>query len=168
VEAVRLPDVEGLIFSLSRLADRVEDLPLRADLPTNFADRKESLDEAEPGLDRLWLALKRTLLGLVRVERRDAPVEPALSAAERLLSRRQLELELELAKAAVLRGQQEVFRGSLMGASDLLRRDFDANSAEVEGALALLRDMAELELQPPRPDISGSLSLLRSLKTGSD
>ena len=47
VEAVRLPDVEGLIFSLSRLADRVDDLPLRADLPTNFADRKESLDEAE-------------------------------------------------------------------------------------------------------------------------
>lgn len=168
VEAVRLPDVEGLIFSLSRLADRVDDLPLRADLPTNFADRKESLDEAEPGLDRLWLAVKRTLLGLVRVERRDEPVEPALSAAERLLSRRQLELELELAKAAVLRGQQEVFRGGLMSASELLRRDFDADSAEVEGALALLRDMAELELQPPRPDISGSLSLLRSLKARSN
>jgi hypothetical protein len=47
---------------------------------------------------------------------------------------------------------------------DLLQKDFDTDSAEVDGALALLRGMRELEIEPPRPDISGSLSLLRSLK----
>jgi uroporphyrin-III C-methyltransferase len=164
LRGVRLPDIEGLIFSLDRLAARVDDLPLRADPPTSFADRKESLDDAEPGLGRLWLALQRTLLGLVRVERRDAPVEQALSAAERLLSRRQLELELELAQTAALRDADQAFESSLGSAIDLLQRDFDVDSAEVEGALALLREMRELEIAPRRPDIGGSLNLLRGLK----
>jgi uncharacterized protein HemX len=164
LRAVRLPDVEGLIFSLSRLASRADELPLRAEAPTRFADRAASLDAAEPGFDRLWLAFKQTLLGLVRVERRDAPVEQALSAAERMLARRQLELTLELAQAAALRSEPQVFEASLASAMDLLQKDFDTDSAEVDGALALLRGMRELDIEPPRPDISGSLSLLRSLK----
>jgi uroporphyrin-III C-methyltransferase len=163
LRGVRLPDVEGLVFSLGRLASRADELPLRADPPARFADRAATLDEAEPGVDRLWLAFKRTLLGLVRVERRDAPVEQALSAAERMLARRQLELELQLAQAAALRTQPQAFKASLTTAMDLLQKDFDPETAEVEGALALLRGMRELELEPQRPDIGGSLTLLRSL-----
>jgi uroporphyrin-III C-methyltransferase len=165
LRAVRLPDIEGLIFSLDRLAERADELPLRTDPPANFADRKEeTVDDAEPGLGRLWLAVQRTLLGLVRVERRDAPVEQALSAAERLLSRRQLELELELAQIAALRGADEAFESSVGSAIDLLQRDFDVDSAEIEGALALLREMRAVEIAPQQPDIGGSLNLLRGLK----
>jgi uncharacterized protein HemX len=168
LRSVRLPDVEGLVFSLGRLAGRAEELPLRAELPVNYADRAEALEDAEPGLGRLWLSLRRTLLGLVRIERRDEPVAQALSAAERQLRRRQLEVELELARIAALRGQPQVFQSSLQAAIRLLREDFDADSAEVEGALALLSEMLELELEPPRPDISGSLALLRGLETRSE
>ena len=168
LRSVRLPDLEGLVFSLGRLAGRVDELPLRADLPVNFTDRADTLDEAEPGLGRLWLGLKRALLGLVRFERREQPVAQALSAAERLLSRRQLALELELARVAALRIQPEAFRISLEAARDLLRRDFATDSAEVEGALALLNGMLGLNIAPDRPDISESLKLLRSLEAGSN
>lgn len=164
LRGVRLPDVEGLVFSLGRLAGRADELPLRADPPTRFADRAAPLAEAEPGLGRLWLTFKSALLGLVRIERRDAPVEQALSVAEGLLARRQLELTLELAQAAALRGRAQAFRASLTDAMELLQKDFAADAAEVEGALALLRGMRDLELAPQRPDISGSLALLRSLK----
>ena len=166
LRGVRLPDIEGLVFSLGRLAGRAAELPMRADPPTNFANGAKSLDEAEPGIGRLWLALKRTLLGLVRVERRDEPVAQALSAAERLVSRRRLEVELELARVAVLRVQPQVLQSSLTSAIDLLRRDFDADSAEVEGALTFLNEMREVDIQPRRPDISGSLNQLRELEAG--
>ncbi len=167
LRSVRLPDVEGLVFSLGRLTSRIDELPLRADLPTNFADEK-AVEDAEPGLSRLWLSLKSALLGLVRIERREQPVAEAMSAAERLLARRQLALELELARIAALRAQPEAFQSSLKSAQDLLQRDFAADSAEVEGARALLEGMLELSLTPERPDISRSLNLLRTLQIGSD
>jgi uncharacterized protein HemX len=165
VRSVRLPDVEGLVFSLGRLAARADDLPLRADLPANFKDRAEQLD-AEPGFDRMWLALKSTLLGIVRIERRDTPVEHALSSAERMLGRRQLELELTVAQTAVLRTEPQAFKASVGAAIDLLQRDFDVRSADVDGALALLKEMRDVEVEPRRPDISGSLNLLRTIKAG--
>ncbi|HET8698390.1 MAG TPA: uroporphyrinogen-III C-methyltransferase [Gammaproteobacteria bacterium] len=166
VRGVRLPDVEGLVFSLGRLAARADELPLKADLPTSFKDRAEPPDDAEPGFERMWLALKRTLLGIVRVERRDTPVEHALSAAERLLGRRQLEVELTVAQTAVLRGEPQVFKTAVGTAIDLLQRDFDAQSSAVDGGLALLKEMRDMDIAPRRPDLSGSLNLLRSIQAG--
>lgn len=166
VRSVRLPDVEGLVFSLGRLAARADDLPLRADPPANFKDSAAQLDDAEPGLERMWRALKSTLLGIVRIERRDTPVEQALSAAERMLARRQLELELTVAQTAVLRSQPQAFKASVGAAIDLVQRDFDVKTADVDGALALLKEMREVEVEPRRPDISGSLGLLRKIQNG--
>ena len=161
LRGVRLPDVEGMLFSLGRLATRARDLPMRADAPA--ARPAAAVDEAEPGFGRLWVAIKNMLLGLVRVERRDEPVAHALSAAERELGRRELEIELEIARTAALRGEQEALRSALDGAIALLQRDFDTDSGEVEGALALLREVRGLDVNPQRPDISGSLVKLREL-----
>jgi uncharacterized protein HemX len=166
LRSVRLPDIEGLVFSLGRLAARAHDLPTRADLPANYPSAGAAGDEAEPGLERLWIAIKRTLLGLVHVERRDEPVAEALSAAERELGRRQFELELEIARTAALRAQPQPFQGALDRAIAILERDFDTNAAEVDGALALLREMRALDIDPKRPDISESLNQLRALAAG--
>jgi uroporphyrin-3 C-methyltransferase len=98
----------------------------------------------------------------VRVERRDEPVPQVLSAAERALSRRQLEVELELARIAALRGDEQAFLSGLETAIEILRRDFDGATADVEGALALLGELRSFDIDPELPDISGSLNLLRA------
>jgi uroporphyrin-3 C-methyltransferase len=166
LRSMRLPDIEGIVFSLGRLAARAVELPLRADLPPNLSQEPDAALDAEPGLGRLWLAVKGTFLDLVRIERRDDPVPQALSAAERLLARRQLQLELELARIAALRADSNAFGSGLETAIMILRRDFDAASVEVEGALALLGELRSFEVDPERPDIGGSLSLLRELRSG--
>jgi uroporphyrin-3 C-methyltransferase len=165
LRSLRLPDVEGIVFSLGRLAGRADDLPLRADLPPSLgADADPALD-AEPGLGRLWLAIKGALLDIVRIERRDDPVPQALSAAERALARRQLEIELELARIAALRADAQAFMSGLEAAIALLRRDFDTATVDVEGALALLGELRSFEIDPQRPDISRSLNLLREQRS---
>ena len=161
LRSLRLPDVEGIVFSLGRLASRVDELPLRADLPPNLAPETDPALEAEPGLGRLWLAIKGTLLDLVRIERRDDPVPQALSAAERVLARRRLEIELELARIAALRADQQAFTSGLETAIELLRSDFDAAAPDVEGARALLVGLRSFDVDPAPPDISRSLNLLR-------
>lgn len=165
LRSLRLPDIEGIVFSLGRLATRADELPLNADAPQSLADGEaESLD-AEPGLGRLWLAIKSTLLDLVRVERRDEPVPQVLSAAERALSRRQFEMELELARIAALRGDEQAFRSGLDLAVAILDRDFDGDAAEVEGARTLLTELRGFDVDPDLPNISRSLTLLRELRT---
>jgi uncharacterized protein HemX len=166
VRSVRLPDTEGIVFSLGRLAGRVDALPLRADLPAGLHGDEAEGPEPEPGLARLWFSIKRTLLGLVRVERRDDPVPAALSAAERVLVRQQFAVELELARIAVLRGQAEAFQSSLDRALEILEHSFSADSGDVDGAAILLREMRGLAIDPPRPAIGGSLNLLRGQSTG--
>lgn len=166
LNSLRLPDIEGIVFGLGRLASRADELPLRADLPSSLAGEPDPALEAEPGLGRLWVAIKGTLLDLVRIERRDDPVPQALSAAERQLARRQLEVELELARIAALRGDEQAFLSGLETASAILERDFDAAAADVEGALALLRELRNFDIDPERPDVSNSLNLLRAQRTG--
>jgi uroporphyrin-3 C-methyltransferase len=161
LRALRLPDIEGIVFTLGRLAARAGSLPLRADLPQSLAGESAAALDAEPGLGRLWLAIKGTLLDLVRIERRDDPVPQALSAAERALARRQLELELELARVAALRFDEQAFRNGLETAIAVLNRDFDTASADVDGALALLGELRAFDIDPARPDIGASLRLLR-------
>jgi uroporphyrin-3 C-methyltransferase len=162
LRGMRVPDIEGIVFSVGRLASRADDLPLRADPPSALAGEPDAALDAEPGLGRLWQAIKRTLLDFVRIERRDDPVPQALSAAERALARRQLQIELELARVAALRADQQAFTSALESAARLLRRDFDAAAADVLGALALLEELRRSDIAPARPDISGSLSLLRA------
>jgi uroporphyrin-III C-methyltransferase len=161
LRSLRLPDVEGIVFSLGRLASRADELPLRADLPPNLRPETDLALDAEPGLGRLWLAIKGTLLDLVRIERRDDPVPQALSAAERALARRRLEIELELARIAALRADEQAFTSGLETAIAILKSDFDTAAADVEGALSLLGELRTFDIDPDAPDISRSLNLLR-------
>ena len=165
LRSLRLPDIEGVVFNLGKLAARAEELPLRADLPLNLSERNSETLAAEPGFSRLWLAVKGTLLDLVRVEKRDEPVPHVLSAAERALSRRQFELELELARIAALRGDEQAFRSGIDVAVAILERDFDRDASEVEGARTLLREVRAADIDPDFPVISGSLNMLRELRT---
>jgi uroporphyrin-3 C-methyltransferase len=163
LRAVRLPDVEGLSFGLSRLAQGSRTLPMRSTLPSNFETDGAVPAEDVTGLARIWLSLKNAVAGMVSIERRDDSAVQPLSADERALVRQRLELELDLARLGLVRGRQETFQQSIAIAKALLERRFDTAEVAVESAIALLDQMAGLDVAPARPDISGSLGLLRGL-----
>jgi uncharacterized protein HemX len=166
LRAVSLPDIEGLAFSLGRLEERVAELPLRSAAQGGAAREHDPLEDAEPGLGRLWLSFKQALASLVRVERRDEPVARLLSIEEARLVRKQLELELKLARMAALGTESQAFHASLGAALELLQREFDTAAAEIEGARVLLEQMRTLDIAPAKPDISRSLNLLRAIPAG--
>ena len=158
-----LVDVEGLSHTLARLADRVDQLPMGPAAPGRLTDEPPRIEDAETGWRRAWLSVLRALSGMIEIERSDASASPALTAREQLLIRRQLVLELELARLGLLRNQTQVFHSSLELAGTLLAEYFDGSEPPVRSAAALIEDMMQLEIDPPRPDIGGSLSLLRGL-----
>jgi uroporphyrin-III C-methyltransferase len=166
LRTVEQPDVDGIVRALGGLADTVDDLPLRAGLPSELPQAGAEPEDAEAGLSRLWGSVRRAAQGIVSIERRDTPVERALSAEERVLVRRQLGLALEFARLAAARQQPQAFNDGLRSARTLLEREFERDAAAVRGALELLDRLGALTLAPQRPDISESLALLRRLGAG--
>jgi uncharacterized protein HemX len=167
LRSASLPDIEGLAFALGRLEQQAAGLPLRFGSPARAAEPAAAVD-VEPGVGRRWQSIGEALASIIRVEQRDEPVAHVLSVEEGRLVRKQLELELKLARMAALSGEAQAFEASLATASDLLRREFDAAAPDVEGALVLLEQMRALDIAPPKPDITRSLALLRAIPAGGD
>ena len=163
LRSTELVDVEGLSHTLGRLAARVDELPMGPAAPGNLIAEPQGLEDVESGWNRVWLSIRGAISGMISVERRDASESPALTAREQSLIRRQVELELQMARLGLLRDQDQTFRAGVETAGDLLTRHFDVSEQAVQGAVTLLEDMAQLNIAPARPDISGSLSLLREL-----
>ena len=163
LRSAELLDVEGLSYTLGRLAARVDELPMGPAAPGNLIAEPQGLEDVESGWNRVWLSIKGAISGMISVERSDASDTPAVTAREQSLIRRQLELELEMARLGLLRNQDQVFRAGVETAGGLLTRHFDDSQQAVQSAVALLEEMVQLDIEPERPDISGSLSLLREL-----
>ena len=168
LRAVSLPDVEGLSLTVGSLARRIDTMPLASLPPDVYDQARADPDDVEPGLQRAWASLKSALKGMISIERRDAPVTRTLSSNEARLIRRTLELELSAARLALLREQGEPYRQGLTSAKDGLQRYFDTADSQVVSALALLEELLTMDIQPVRPDISGSLTLLRQLSGQAD
>jgi uncharacterized protein HemX len=168
LRSASLPDIEGLAFALGRLEQQAAGLPLRFVSSAGAAAEPAAADDVEPGLGRLWQSIGDALAGIIRIEQRDEPVAHMLSVEEGRLVRKQLELELKLARMAALGAEPQAFETSLGTASDLMRREFDTAAPDVEGALVLLEQMRSLDIAPPKPDITRSLALLRAIPAGGD
>jgi len=166
LESVNRPDLERVVFELASLADRVEGLPLRA--VGGAAADEPPLDDVEPGLGRLVASVRQALGSLVTIERRDDAEARVASAERRALAHRELRTELSLARAGALQSDAAAYAASLRAAQGLLERDFDIAHPGVRAAAALVEELAAVDISPPRPDISRSLSLLRNLDSGSD
>jgi uncharacterized protein HemX len=162
LRAVPVPDLERHAADLGGLIARAPELPMRAAAPENFAAADESLDDVEPGLGRLWARTRGAVTSMVRVERAEEPVGPLLTEAERQIARRQLTLELQLARTAVIERRQGALRASLVAADAILNRDFDRSAPAIVETRRLLAELMQVVLDPPLPDIGDSLTLLRN------
>jgi uroporphyrin-3 C-methyltransferase len=160
LKAVPRPDTEGIVLSLGSLADSLQSLPLRVTVPTGFRAAPERPAEPLTGFARALAAARAALASLVSVRRVDDPVSPLLPEAERTVLIRSLDLELQLARLAIMRGDAGMYRRSVTAASERLQENFDVTSADVQGAIETLATLATAELPEELPDISGSLSAL--------
>jgi len=158
-------DREGLYLQLNALSEQLVSLPLIApELRESDKVTVDATDVAEDGWrGRLLQGFYRALDGvgeLIRVRRRDAPIEPLLSPEEDQFLRHNLGMMLEQAQLALLREEQAVYQASLVKAQRWLGDYFELN----EGADRLVEQLSQLEQQnvvQQLPDISGGLEALR-------
>ena len=171
LRSTQMVDREGLYLQLGALSEQLVNLPLMAP----ELDEEELVDvEAEVTEDengsiseewrgRLFQSFNSALESasdLIRVRRRDAPLEPLPSVEEDQQLRHNLAILLEQAQMALLREEQAIYQASLEKAQVWLNNYFELN----ESAIPLVEQLALLEQEnvvQQLPDISEGLEVLR-------
>ncbi len=170
LEGVPRLDLAGLAARVDALAGRMEELPLaRRYLPPEplqapAAGLEERPLGEGPWWEQAWNRVKETLQSLVVVRYNEQPVAPLLAPDQVAALRQALMLELEVARAALVRGDQPLFRAALERASKLVNRYFEAESPATQAVVAALQELAAMEITVTYPDLSESLRLLRAVK----
>jgi uroporphyrin-3 C-methyltransferase len=159
LNAVPRPDTEGIMLTLASIARSLDTLPLARQVPDQFGNRR-STDKGESGFERAWRVIVDALKNIVSVRRDDEAIAPLMSESDESLLIRSLDIELQIARLAVIRGEAQTYRHSLEAVLDRLERYFEADSPAVIAAHATVTEMLQVELPETLPDISGSLALL--------
>jgi uroporphyrin-3 C-methyltransferase len=90
---------------------------------------------------------------------------PLLSVEDVRLVYANLDIQLQSARLAALKGDAANYQVSLDGAGQLLSVYFDAQQKPVQAVIETLNEIKSLELAPRLPDISKSLKMIRSLRS---
>jgi uncharacterized protein HemX len=116
---------------------------------------------------RAWSMARNTLANLIVVRKVDDRAGGVVTAEEALLRRQHLQLLLFSARTAVARHDATAYRSALARAREWLGEFFDLSSPSAQALLKEVQALEPLEIDPPLPDISGSLRALRGLMPGS-
>ncbi len=163
LEVMEKPDIAGVTLVLASLARVVDSLPLRS-AGSAAADEAEADNDELSGPARVWAAVKDASSSLIRITPPDGEKAALITPDIANLARSNLSLQLQAARLALLRGEQEIFEQSLDDADAWLDLYFDTRSEQVRSTRQTMAEIrAEYAAAAP-PDISQSLRLLRQYK----
>ena len=161
LEIMEKPDTAGISLTLASLADVVDALPLRQEAMTAVDSAADGVDPTLTGMDRAWASVRSALDGVVKVRDANEVEHPFVAPEAQYFLRTNLSLQLQAARLALLRGEDEVFRQSLNDADAWLTAFYAEDSAGVRSARETITEVRDSVFQVAMPDISGSLRLLR-------
>lgn len=149
------PDIAGTAAALGSLSMSVAGMPF----PQEDSDQAAVPPPAEDwrtALSTMWDEVKEWVV----VKKRDQLGAPFTPPAAREFLRLNLHLKLEAARLAVLQKDQQAFSDSIKTARDWITTYFDKQAPATQRALAKLDSIAQVDLQPDLPDLSGPLNAM--------
>ena len=111
-----------------------------------------------------WQSFKHTLSSLVTVRRRVPDDQSLLSLEDKDYLRQGLWLQLESARLALMRNDNDVYVASLDRVSATVEQFFQPGGSEVQLMLLGIADLEQVSVAPEMPDISGPWTQLRQLR----
>ena len=117
-------------------------------------------------ITRGWNRFLDTMKEVVVIRRLDEPVKPLMSPDQSAWARLNLQLMLEEAEMAVLRGNQPLYERALGKAINTVNEWYDSTNPSIRGISNTLTELADKNVDPELPDISRSLDLLKQRLEG--
>lgn len=113
-----------------------------------------------------WQQARASLQEVISIRRLDQPVKPLLSPDQSAWARLNLQLMLEQAELAVLRGHEALYQQALEKAIESLDTWYDDSNNQVTALSETLTELRDRDISPDLPDISRSLRLLKGRIAG--
>jgi uroporphyrin-3 C-methyltransferase len=163
LKAVPYVDLAGISLKLDQALSQVDSLPLARD------ERLPPSPSAPPPPDEAaWLRLLREawaeIRSLVRVEVADRAAAPLVPPTQAYFLRENLRLRLLAARIALLSHDVAGFKSDVTAASAWTKQYFDTRTKSVQALVASLSQLAATPMPTEIPDVSASLTALRSVK----
>lgn len=130
--------------------------------PPQPEEARGSSSEGERGFETLlkdgWEGLKSVMV----IRHRDKPVSAMLSPEQQFFVYKNLQLQLEAARLALLKGDPELYSVSLRQAATWIGDFFDAAATSTQAIQKELAALEAVNVRPALPDISSSLTTLQA------
>ena len=170
LRGVSMPDAEGLALQASDLIERADALPVRevAQLPTPAQAFEAQQEPAPSGWRGTLGGIWRDLAKLIEIK--DAEVSDRLLFDPELRARARELVKLELAalRLSIMRRDTRNAHASAQRIGGMLRDYFDVDAGPVRQLTEWLQKVAETDLSPVLPEVSGSLDAIRARRLAAD
>ena len=159
LQAARNTDYAGLALMLADLSVRADELPLNLG---GSADPAVLTTDTEPmATDNRWQRLARDLWqelkSLVVISRTDNNTAALLAPQEHYFLYRNLRLQLEMSRMALLIRDEDQYRISVAACTEWLNEYFDTGDARVRSALDSLENAGSIDFDESVPSIDATL-----------
>ena len=161
-------DLEGAYLKLSALYDNVPTLPQREpskkwQSSTNETASTESSNTEVSSIEAALASFWQSLRSLVVINYDHKPIKTLLPPAEYQELVTGLQLQLDVAQVALLKGESVIYQQSLKRVGDAVTEHFDTQSKAVTSFLSNLTSMQQLNPAPSFPLPRDSLTAMKSL-----
>ena len=149
-------------FTLTALAQDIEQLPLNTPDPDSIAKRIEketTSDKVEDWRD-LPQAIWQDIKGLVVIRNHAEPIQPLLSPEQHFFLSQNLRLQIEQARLALLNGQEKVFQERLQTTREWVITYFEKDHNLTQHVLTRLDELDQAKIKPDLPDLSDTFRAL--------
>ena len=153
----------SVALALDGLVKQVDKLAIITPKEANEFTSEEVSDSASDWQQNLLNVWRSLVDDFIRVEYRDEPVEPMMTAQQEWLSREQIKLALQQAQAAALAGEQALYQASIERAATIISDDYIQSNSEVSGFQSALSQLKNTDIGKAVPTELSSQAALESL-----
>lgn len=153
----------SVALALDGLVKQVDKLAIITPEEATVIGTDEVSDSASDWKQNLLNVWRSLVDDFIRVEYRDEPIEPMMTAQQEWISREQIKLALQQAQAAALAGEQALYTASIERAQAIISDDYIQANSDVSGFQSALRQLQNTDISKAIPTKLASQSALEAL-----
>lgn len=155
LQAVPKLDLAGLLTRITALQVQTIRLPAIGLPPPEITPEEQKPENLarsplRKAINDSWVTLQK----IVVIRRQDEQIQPLLSPEQQTYLQQNLQLILQQAQWAALRGQEDVYQSSLNQAQKWVEHYFAGNLPATQAFIRSIGDLKKIHVQPPLPDLA--------------
>ncbi|MCC7080543.1 MAG: uroporphyrinogen-III C-methyltransferase [Burkholderiales bacterium] len=156
-------DVVGITVKIDNLMEVLDSLPLAMQQRPPPQSLSKAVAEDNP-LRHLLREMWQDLRSLIRIQTLERPEVPLVDPGQEFFLRENLRLRLLSARIALLQRDGKTYRDDLTEALQWVQRFYDVDNPHLAGAVATLKQLAQVDVAIDAPDIDASLTAVRDYR----